>query len=51
VDILQFESAEKDRELVDILQKKTKAMTQRDKYRTELNREELKFRQKLSTIG
>jgi len=26
-------------------------MTMRDKYRSELNREELKFRQKLSTIG
>ena len=51
VDILQSESAEKDRDLVDILQKKTKAMAQRDKYRTELNREELKFRQKLSKIG
>ena len=51
VDILQNESAEKDRDLVDILQKKTKAMAQRDKFRTELNREELKFRSKLSTIG
>mmetsp|Transcript_39515 Transcript_39515/g.51731 ORF Transcript_39515/g.51731 Transcript_39515/m.51731 type:complete len:309 (-) Transcript_39515:492-1418(-) len=51
VDILQFESAEKDRDLVDIVQKKAKANAQRDKYRTESNREELKFRGKLSTIG
>lgn len=51
VDILQNDSAEKDRDLIDIHQKKVKAMTQRDKLRSELNREELKFRQKLSTIG
>ena len=51
VDILQNESAEKDRDLIDIHQKKVKAMTMRDKYWSELNREELKFRQKLSTIG
>jgi len=51
VDILQTDSAAKDHELIDIHQKSVKAMTNRDKKRSELNREELKFRARLSTIG
>ena len=51
VDILQNESAEKDHDLIDIHQKKVKAMTMRDKFRSQLNREELQFRARLSTIG
>ena len=41
VDILQNESAEKDRDLIDIHQKKVKANAMRDKLRSQLNREEL----------
>jgi len=51
VDILQLESAEKDRDFNHIHQQRQKEMTKRDKLRSDLNREELKFRQKLSTIG
>lgn len=51
VDILQTDSAEKDHDLIDIHQKMVKAMTMRDKYRSQLNREELQFRQRLATIG
>ena len=51
VDILQNESAEKDRDLIDIHQKKVKANAMRDKLRSQLNREELQFRARLSTIG
>ena len=51
VDILRNESAEKDRDLIDIRHQKVQAMTTRDNLRTEYNRMEFQFRQKLSTIG
>ena len=48
---MQNESAEKDVDLIDIHQRKVKEMTTRDKFRSILNREELQFRARLSTIG
>ena len=48
---MQNESAEKDRDLIDIHQRMVKAMTYRDKKRSQLNRQEIEFRARLSTIG
>ena len=51
VDILKNESKEKDRALVDIKHRKVTQMAKRDAYRSDCNRKEFEFREKLSTIG
>lgn len=51
VEILRNESAEKDRALIEVKHNVQKATYNRDSHRTDLNKNEYKFRQKQSIIG
>jgi hypothetical protein len=51
VEILRNESAEKDRSLIEVKHNVQKATYMRDSHRTDLNKNEYKFRQKQSIIG
>jgi uncharacterized small protein (DUF1192 family) len=51
VEILRNESAEKDRALIEVKHNVQKATYMRDSHRTDLNKNEYKFRQKQSIIG
>jgi len=51
VEILRNESAEKERSFIEVTHNVQKATYSRDSYRTDLNKNEYKFRQKQSIIG
>lgn len=51
VDILRIESAEKDRALIEVRHNVQNQTYERDSNRTELNKNEYKFKQKQSIIG